>query len=125
MPNVLIIEDRPDIRLVLRRQLEPAGYEVREAEDGVQGLKEYEAQPADVVVVDLFMPVKDGLETIRDLRRFDPGAKIVAISGGGSHTNVGMLQAAMHMGAAKALLKPIRREELLSTISEVLAPAQP
>lgn len=125
MPKVLIIEDRADIRSVLRRQLEPAGYEVREAEDGVQGLKQYEEEAADVVVLDLFMPVKDGLETIRDLRRYDPDAKIVAISGGGSHANMGMLQAAMHMGAAKALLKPIRREELLATLSEVLAPSKP
>ena len=125
MPKVLIIEDRPDIRLVMRRQLEPEGYEVREAEDGVQGLKQYQEQPADVVVLDLFMPVKDGLETIRDLRRLDAHAKIVAMSGGGSHSNVGMLQAAMHLGAAKALLKPIRREELLATLSEVLAEPKP
>ncbi len=123
MPKVLIIEDRADIRVVIRRQLEPAGYEVCEAEDGVQGLKQYAAQPADVVLLDLFMPVKDGLETIRDLRLLDVNAKIVAMSGGGTHSNVGILKAAMHLGAAKALLKPIRREELLATLSEVLAGA--
>jgi len=125
MPSVLIVEDSADIRLLLRRLLEPKGYTVREAEDGIQGLKQYENQPADVVVVDLFMPVKDGLETIRDLRRFDPRSRIIAISGGGSHSNVGILQAAKHMGATKALIKPIRREELLAALSEVLAAATP
>jgi CheY-like chemotaxis protein len=103
--------------------LESQGHAVREACDGVQGLKAYREEAAQVVVLDMFMPEKDGLETLRELRQIDPEVRVLAISGGGARQNVQILQPAVRMGAAKALLKPFKLDDLLTALRDLL-PAQ-
>jgi CheY-like chemotaxis protein len=82
MVRILIIDDNDPFRYLLRLTLEQAGYEVVDACNGREGLSRYRAAPTDVVIIDLFMPTQEGLETIQALRRERPTVKIIAISGG-------------------------------------------
>lgn len=123
MAQVLIIEDEQLVRMVLRDMLEAAGHQVTEAEDGEQGLAQFGAHPADIVVTDIVMPRKEGFETIEELRRRHPGVKIIAISGGDRHRGSGTLTVAKGLGAHGVLMKPFRRQELLAMIDDILPTA--
>ena len=72
MTSILVIDDEETIRKSFCRLLRSHGYDVREAENGEQGLKAYQSSPADVVLLDVFMPVKDGIETLNALLLHDP-----------------------------------------------------
>ncbi len=120
MANILIVDDDPQIRKVFRRILEAENYEVAEAADGKEGASRFRDWPPDLVLMDIFMPEQEGLETIRELRWDFPDVKIIAISGGGKSGRMEPLEAAQKFGAALALKKPISREELLSSVKEVL-----
>ena len=121
MERILIIDDDPGIRSSLRRTLEEAGFDVDEAENGAAGLRAYSARRPDVVICDIFMPVKEGLETIHELHDADPAAPIVAISGGALLTSVDPLPVAAALGACRVLRKPFKMEEFLTTVREILA----
>ena len=84
MAVVLVIEDDDHLRGLLRAVLERAGHTVEDAPNGAAGLKRFYSHPADVVVTDIIMPEKEGLETIIELKRDHPEVKIIAISGGGA-----------------------------------------
>jgi CheY-like chemotaxis protein len=118
--RVLVIDDEALLRDTVRAVLESAGYEVMEATDGESGLRLYREHGADLVIVDLFMPRRDGLEVIRDLRVEAPQAKIIAISGGGRAEVVDLLYAAAAFGAARTLRKPFEAQALLTAVREVL-----
>ena len=77
--RLLIIEDEAQVRAMLRQMLERARHEVQEARDGNEGLRLFEEQPADLVITDLLMPEKEGLETIKDIRKVSPEAPIIAM----------------------------------------------
>jgi CheY-like chemotaxis protein len=125
MKRILLIEDDENIRKMLRISLEEYGYAVTEACDGKQGLASYKASPADLVLTDLVMPEKEGLETIRDLRKSYPHVKIIAMSGG-SRTNVGEnLKMAKLLGAAALVSKPFEVSTLAATIAKLLGEAPP
>jgi YesN/AraC family two-component response regulator len=83
MANILIIDDDQQILNMLSQILKRAGYGVVEALDGKQGLKLYRENPTDLIITDIIMPEKEGLETIMELQRDFPDVKIIAISGGG------------------------------------------
>jgi CheY-like chemotaxis protein len=120
--RILVIDDNPDIREVVRLYLEEAGYEVLEASDGSVGLMMFEGQPMDVVITDLLMPGFGGLATIAELRRKVPTAKIIAISAGGVEVPQGdALSYAKELGATRTLAKPFRLPEILDVVEEVLS----
>jgi CheY-like chemotaxis protein len=121
MKSVLVVDDDADIRNLLCQLLTTLGYNVSDAENGEQGLKAYQSNPANVVLLDMFMPVKDGLETIRDLLQHDPNVRVIAMTGGGRYGNVGILKPAMALGARRLLYKPITLLELQSAIEETIA----
>ncbi|MBW1997483.1 MAG: response regulator [Deltaproteobacteria bacterium] len=120
MSHILVIEDDPKIRKVLRRLIERAGHDVEEASDGLEGLKSYRKKPADLVITDIIMPRKEGLETILDLRREFPEVKIIAISGGGRLSPLPYLEVAEGFGALRVFSKPFDLEELQGAILELL-----
>jgi YesN/AraC family two-component response regulator len=120
MPLILIIDDEPQIRSMLKLMLERDGYEVAEAPDGIEGIRVYRQKPADLVITDLIMPNKDGIGMIIDLKKEFPNAKIIAMSGGGLNKPEGYLKGAKKLGAACTLTKPIDRDEMLRTIKDVL-----
>lgn len=120
--RILVIDDSPDIREVVRLGLEDAGYEVMEAADGTVGLTIFEGQSMDLVITDLLMPGLGGLATIVELRRKVPTAKIIAISGGGVEAPYGdALSYAIELGAMRTLTKPFRLPEMLDVVEEVLS----
>jgi len=106
---------------MLHKTLERAGYEVQDAADGKYVLEAYRRNPCDLILTDLIMPQKEGLETITEVRRFNPRVKIIAMSGGGRAGPTGYLDMAKQLGAKRTLAKPFSREQLLDAIAEVLA----
>jgi DNA-binding response OmpR family regulator len=99
--TILIIDDDQSLRDSLRRMLRREAYTVMEAPEGGEGIRILQNHSIDVALVDLFMPGKEGLETILEIRRSHPTVKIIAMSGGGVKGQVDMLQAAKVMGRCK------------------------
>lgn len=115
--RILIVDDDPDVRLVLRRMLEPDGYEIAEAGHGREALDSIIARPCDLVITDLIMPEQEGIETIQVFHQRYPQVKIIAISGAyGSD----YLRIAKHLGAHEVMQKPLRLEAVLGTVSRLL-----
>lgn len=119
--RVLLIDDDDLVRKTLRRALEGADFEVVEAADGDQGIRSYKAEPFGVVVTDILMPGKEGIETIIELRRMNPEVRIVAISGGDRVGGQQYLNMAAKLGADRILPKPFRPKELLDAVRDVLS----
>jgi DNA-binding NtrC family response regulator len=128
MARILIIDDESQIRSMLRLMLERVGYEIAEAPDGIEGIRQYRENPADLIITDLIMPNKDGIGMIIDLKKEFPKVKIIAMSGGGVNRPEGYLDGAKKLGATRTLTKPIDREEMLKAVKETLkdtsAPAE-
>ena len=120
MAIILIVEDDSQIRALLRQMLERAGYEVMEAPDGKEGIRLYRERPADLIIMDIIMPKKEGIETIADLKLEFPEVKIIAMSGGGQIGPEAYLQIAESFGAQRIFTKPIDRQELLVAVQELL-----
>ncbi len=120
MARILIIDDDAQLRKMLRQTLERAGYGVEEAPDGMEGMKIYRQEPMDLIITDLIMPEKDGIETIIELRKGFPEVKIIAMSGGGRIGPEDYLNMAKGLGAMRIFSKPIEREELLKAVRELL-----
>ncbi len=118
--RILIIDDNDLVRATLARSLAAAEYEVIEAADGDEGLRKYQDGGIDLVITDILMPEKEGLETIQELRRANGAVKIIAISGGDRAGNLSYLGMAAALGADGVLSKPIRRFDLLAKIDAVL-----
>lgn len=120
MERILIIDDDDQYRSMLKEMLGRSGYEIVEASDGREGVQLYKENPTDLVITDLIMPEKEGIETIQELKKDFPDVKIIAISGGGRVGPEGYLHLAKMLGAQRTLAKPIEREGLLRTVSELL-----
>lgn len=120
MAVILIIEDDEQTRTLLRMMMEREGYEVVEAADGKEALDRFRETSIDLAITDILMPVRDGIETIRDLRRESPGIKIIAISGGGRDGALDFLPVAKQLGADRTFQKPTPRAELVSAVKEML-----
>ena len=120
MTSILLVDDDDQFRTMLAEVLTVAGYDVREASDGNQGTRLYESWPADLLITDLVMPDKEGLEMILEMKRMHSGVKIIAISGGGRHGSEDYLKIAMAFGAERVLAKPFSHWEILEAIKQVL-----
>ncbi len=120
MTRILVIDDDVLIRKLVAKTLARAGYEVAVAADGHEAERIYRSEPADMIITDLFMPEKEGMEIIRELRHDFPEVKIIAISGAGSLGTVDYLEMARMIGAGRTLAKPFAPEDLLATVVELL-----
>ncbi len=120
MARILIIDDQDEFRGMLRQMLERDEHKVVEAVNGLEGIKSYVSKASDVVITDITMPHKDGLETIHDLCARFPDVKIIAISGGGQRFPSYALSKAEEAGAKHTLTKPFSREDLRSALDELL-----
>ena len=120
MARILIIEDNEQIRTMLSMMLEKAGYEVDQAPEGLTGVERFRLHKPDLVITDIVMPEKEGLETIMELRQIDPDTRIIAISGSGAGGAQTYLDSALALGAAKAFHKPVERTELLNAVEALL-----
>jgi len=118
MARVLVIDDDLDTRMLLEETLKSAGHEVVLASDGKQGVAIYRTKPADIVITDIYMPGKGGLETIIELRQSYPEVPIIALSGTGAAR--AMLSIAQKFGAVAVLQKPFAAQDLITTLKKVL-----
>lgn len=116
--SVLVIDDCAGVRTVMRLILSQAGYTVREAADGQEGLRSFTEQPADLVLCDLFMGELDGPGTVRGLQKHCPGARVVLMSGTGEFLDGH--DVADCLGAAATLAKPFSVADLLGVVGQVL-----
>ena len=120
MARIILIEDSNNLRGILKKTLEYEGHEVLEAQDGKAGEKLYRKGCPDLVITDIIMPNKDGIETIIELRRDFPGIKILAISGGGRIGSEHYLNMAKSLGAHDILGKPFKQNDLLKSVRKLL-----
>jgi DNA-binding NtrC family response regulator len=120
MARILIIEDDEDFRTMLKEMLTRQEYEVIEASNGVEGLEAYKTQKIDLVVTDIFMPEKEGTETVMELQDMNPDIKVIAISGGGTQKMFEQLNWMKDFGAQKVFKKPFDSKEFLAAVSNLL-----
>jgi len=118
--SILVVDDEPGIRELLSMMLEAAGHTVAVAEDGVQAPKILATHPVEVIITDLLMPERDGLEFITEVRKKYPGIKIIAMSGGGHIARDSYLRIAKNFGAHFLLEKPFSQAGVLNAIETVL-----
>jgi CheY-like chemotaxis protein len=120
MKRILIADDDSVIRKLLRKILEDAGYQVTEAADGKIAIKLYHEEPPDVIILDLVMPEKEGIETIIELKRDFPNVKIITITGGIMGEAETLLIAARRLGARYAFKKPLNPGEILQAVQKLV-----
>ncbi|MGH8262577.1 MAG: response regulator [Steroidobacterales bacterium] len=120
MATVLIAEDLPSVREALTVILQECGHEVIQTQNGIEAIAAYRARPSDLVLCDLYMPGKAGLETIKELCGEFPGVRIIAMSGSGPLGPVDMIPIVRRLGALDFLPKPIKREALLEAVKRAL-----
>ncbi|MEI7635803.1 MAG: response regulator [Syntrophus sp. (in: bacteria)] len=121
MARILIIDDDDQFRIMLRKILEKAGYNsIKEAANGSTGMKIFRQHPFDLVITDIIMPDKEGIEMITELTRDYPNIKIIAMSGGGRIGPQGYLEMAEHLGASRTLAKPFKHSDLIAAVQEIL-----
>jgi CheY-like chemotaxis protein len=125
MAHVLLADDDQQFRRMLERTLERAGHTVTAVGDGVAAIAAATRAPPDVAVLDLLMPEKEGLETLRELRQLHPGLPVIVMTGGGRGTPGDYLPAALLLGASAALEKPFSIHEFLQVIQTALTPPAP
>ena len=123
MKNLLLIEDNNDYRTLLKIALEKENYAVTEASNGLEGCRLFRKDFHRLVITDIFMPEKEGIETILEIKRVDPKAKIIAISGGGNTGAIDMLTFAGDLGADAIMTKPIDLKALVSSVEELIGNA--
>ncbi len=120
MARILLIDDDELLRKVLRMTLVHFGHTVSEASDGQEGLRLYDKEGADLLITDIIMPEKEGLEVLMSLRNRQPPVKMIAMSGGGRINATDYLALAKRLGADRVLAKPFSNEALLAAIDELL-----
>lgn len=123
MPRILVVDDEALVRATFRAALEKAGHDVLEAADGEECLRFCGATEPDLVLLDVLMPGKDGVETIRELRRRGSTVPVLAVSGGGGlDGGTGLLLRTVELlGADGVRGKPLRNGDLLVAVDECLA----
>jgi DNA-binding response OmpR family regulator len=119
--RIPLIDDDHAVRGMLRMTLALMGDVVIEARNGAEGLAMFHDENVDLLITDIVMPEKEGLEVLMELRHIRPPVKVIAISGGGRKNAVDYLEIAKLMGAGKVLAKPFSNAELVAAIDELLA----
>jgi len=120
MPRILIIDDDHHILIMTKKMLERAGFQVELASNGNEGLELFKMMPVDLVITDIIMPEKEGLETIRAMKKLRADLKIIAMSGGGKISSDNYLDAAKIFGATRVLGKPFSQKQMVSAVHELL-----
>ena len=121
MTVILVIDDDPAMRRLMVRTLTALEHRVIEAENGQDGLKLVDSEKPDLVITDILMPQKEGIETIREVQERAPGTRIIAVSGGGISHNLMFLDVARAFGADAVLAKPFRPDELVEAVEKALS----
>lgn len=121
MAQVMVVDDDQQVLRLISEIIEKEGHQVIQAADGERASQLFEQHPTDMVITDLLMPNKEGLELIQELRSLRPEVKIIAYSGGGQIEPDNYLDFAKGMGADRVFSKPIPIKELKTAVSELLS----
>lgn len=122
MARILVVDDEAAVRTAIRKFLSRADHEVLEAADGATALTMYRKDPVDLVIMDIYMPVMDGIEATIRLKHEFPDAKIIAVSGGGYMEKTELLEREARLGAVRTLAKPLHERDVLAAVSQALGP---
>lgn len=120
--SILVVDDEPELRDLMMRVLKRGGHRVTCAGNGVEASRAMASERFDVVVTDVIMPEKDGIQVINELRRKYPDVRIIAMSGGGHVSRDQYLKIAKGLGAHALLEKPFANEDLLAAIAALTPP---
>ena len=123
MSAILVVDDDPQVLEVVGEMLRLEGYDVVTAADGREAVAKFRDTPFDLVITDLIMPEKEGLETIVEIRTVRRSVPVIAMSGGGRIGPTDYLETARHIGASATLAKPFARSELITLVSHLLSEA--
>jgi len=127
MPRILVIDDDDMVRGTIKAILERAGHEVTLAVDGEDGLRQFQRQSCDLVVCDIFMPNKEGIATLRELRQLDAAVPVITMTGGSPSagrtgpSDSDYLTMSTLLGATRTIHKPFRASELIALVQACLA----
>jgi CheY-like chemotaxis protein len=132
MPKILVIDDDDMVRGTIKAILERAGHEVALAVDGEDGVRQFQRQACDLVVCDIFMPNKEGIATLRELRNLDAAIPVITMTGGsptagrtGPTAHADYLNMSTLLGATRTIHKPFRATELIALVQECLHEKKP
>ncbi len=117
MPKILVVDDAAFMRVTLRKVLEPAGYQVEEATNGVEAVSKYGDVRPDLVTMDITMPEKDGIQATKEIVASDPNARVIVVSALGQEK---MVKDAIMAGAKDFIVKPFQPERVLDAIGRAL-----
>jgi two-component system chemotaxis response regulator CheY len=117
MSKIMVVDDAQFMRMRITKLLTQHGYEVVEAEDGEEAVQSYRSLKPDVVLMDIAMPHKDGLAALREIRRFDPQAKVIMLTALGQQA---IVLRAMQAGAKDFLVKPYDPDQVMKVLNKVL-----
>lgn len=120
MANILVVDDQKEIRTLIERILVRENHSIYQAADGNEGLAVFETESIDLIITDLLMPEKEGMEMIKQIRKTHPAIKIIAISGGGIVDSATYLHVASILGANKTISKPFKAADLIAAVNELL-----
>jgi DNA-binding NtrC family response regulator len=118
--RILVVDDDAGIRRTLTMLLTKAGYEVAQAADGSEAIRLWRDRGGDLVITDLHMPEKDGIQTIIELLSHSPGVRIIAMSGGGQTKRLDLLGNATLLGAVLTIEKPFTIAEMMAVVDRAL-----
>jgi DNA-binding NtrC family response regulator len=118
--RILVVDDDPSIRQTLHIALTKAGYSVVGARDGEEAIQLWRAQGADLVIADIYMPKKGGLQVIKELQAHRPSPPVIAMTDGGRTKNLNPLSHAELMGGVQTIAKPFSLEKMLAAVEEAL-----
>jgi CheY-like chemotaxis protein len=118
--HILVIDDDPIVLSMVEAMLVDLGHHVTTACDGQAGMNLFRAAQPDLVITDIMMPMKDGFETIVEIKRLRPDAKIIAMSGGGTMGRRTLLDIAVALGATQKLRKPFDSFRLSEVVNAVM-----
>ena len=121
MKTIMVVDDEEPIRRALYELLDQTGYSVLDASDGQSAMHLIQEHTVDLVITDIMMPQRDGIELIRWIKASRPDVKIIAVSGGGRYSALEFLTAAKLLGAHRTFTKPISPCELLVAVQDLLS----
>ncbi len=121
MVRILVIDDEQSVLEVLRKILQFEGYDVITATNGEEGVELFRQTPCDLVITDMVMPGKDGLQTILDLRQEDPDLPVIAVSGGGTISKERYLVVAGYLDKVITIAKPFSVESITEAVVKLLS----
>lgn len=115
--KILVVDDASIMRLMIKNLLENEGFEIVEAQNGVEAVKKYKSTKPCLVTMDITMPDMDGIEAVKEIIKIDPKAKIVMCSAMGQ---VNKVKAAVMAGAKNFLVKPLKPQLVIDTVKKTL-----